>query len=78
MPVWLAVQPGCNWLLALHTGFDSELATLGDGWHVPIAGVASVRVGHVEAGIEAGWSSLLGPQNDFRRRAVLVTIGWRG
>ena len=77
VPVWLAMQPGCNWLLALHTGVDGELATLRDAWHVPIAGVASVRIGHVEAGVEVGWASLLGPQNDFRRRAVLVTIGWR-
>jgi hypothetical protein len=78
VPVWLAVQPACGWLLALHTGIDSELATLRDGWHVPIAGVASVRRGHLEGGVEAGWASLLGPQNDFRRRAVLVTIGWLG
>jgi hypothetical protein len=79
VPVWLAVDPTCGVRLAIHTGFDGELATLADGWHVPLALVTAVQLPvHLEAGLEVGWASLAGPQNDFRRRALLLTLGWRG
>jgi hypothetical protein len=78
IPVLLAVQPACRWLLAIHTGWDGDLAVARDGYHIPFALVVRARAtSHIEAGIEAGFTSLLGPQNNIKQRAALVTIGWR-
>lgn len=79
VPVWLAVQPTCRWLVAVHTGWDGELATIRDGWHIPVALVVRARVtAQVEIGVEAGYRSLLGPQNNNGQSAAIVTVGWRG
>ena len=78
VPIWLAMQPTCRWLLAIHTGWDSELAILRDGWHIPFGLVIRARATmQIDVGVEAGFTSLLGPQNNIKQRAALVTIGWR-
>ncbi|MGN6108118.1 MAG: hypothetical protein ACTHU0_23625 [Kofleriaceae bacterium] len=78
VPVWLAVQPTCRWLIALHTGWDGELATIRDGWHVPFALAMVVRpTSSIDVGLEAGFPSLLGPQNDQKQRAALFSVAWR-
>lgn len=77
LPLWLAVAPTRCWSLALHTGWDGELATIGDGWHVPIALAATARAGaHLAISVEAGFPSLLGPQNDFKQRAMAITVSY--
>lgn len=79
IPVWFAIQPGCRWQLALHTGWDSEVAVWRDGWHVPIGLAANARATeHLELALEVGFRSLLGPQNNIKQRAVIATIQWRG
>lgn len=78
LPVWLAIQPTCRWVIALRTGIDGELAVLRDGWHVPVGLVAGVRpVGSLELVVEAGFPSLLGPQNQATERVLVVAVGWR-
>ena len=78
VPVWFAVQPACRWLVALHTGVDGELATWRDGWHVPVALAIELRGPYgLELGIEAGFSQLLGPQNDYKQRAIMTTATYR-
>jgi len=78
VPVWLSDQISYRVELAVHTGFDSELAVIRDGYHIPIALLARVKVtAHFDAGIEGGFSTLIGPQNDSSFRALLVTLGWR-
>jgi hypothetical protein len=78
VPLWLAVQPATGWELALHTGYDAELAVLRDGAHGPIALVASTAVTRdIDLGIEAGWAHLLGPQHDARHGTVMISAGWR-
>ena len=78
LPAWIGLTAGSRVDLALHTGIDGELATWRDGWHIPVGLVAAV---HVPAGlrltVEAGFSSLLGPQNDQKHRTVMLTLGWR-
>ncbi|HEU0032027.1 MAG TPA: hypothetical protein VFQ53_15445 [Kofleriaceae bacterium] len=77
VPLWLAVQPVERWLVALHTGWNSELAVIRDGWHVPLGVATTVRPWRrLEVSAELGFVSLLGPQNQFQDRALLVTIGW--
>jgi hypothetical protein len=79
VPIWLGVRPTGRSLVALHTGIDGELATWRDGWHVPIAIVAQTHVWRgLEVGLEAGFPSLLGPQNDYKRRALLLGVMYRG
>lgn len=78
-PVWLGIQPTRGWLLEIHTGYDGDLAVWPDGWHIPFALVARVRpASQLEVALEAGFSSLLGPQNNIKQRAVMLTVGWRG
>jgi hypothetical protein len=78
LPVWFAVQPTCRWLLALHTGWFSDIAVIRDGWHVPFGLVIQARAtDHIDLGVEAGFSSLLGPQNNIKQRAAMITIAWR-
>jgi hypothetical protein len=78
VPVLLAMQPTCRWLLAIHTGWDSDLAVAGDGFHIPFGLVIQARAtSQVDISVEAGFTSLLGPQNNIKQRAALVTVGWR-
>lgn len=77
IPVWLAVQPTCRWQLALHTGWDGDLAVARDGWHVPVALAATARVtAQLDVGVEAGFPTLLGPQNDQKQRIAVATVRW--
>lgn len=79
VPVRVLVQPTCRWALGVRTGWDSELAVIADGWHVPVALVVRVRApAHLDVGLEAGYRSLLGPQNNYGQSAALLTVGWRG
>lgn len=79
LPVWLGVQPTCRWLVALRTGWDAELAVAKDGWHGQLGlAVRAAATSNIDVGVEAGFSSLFGPQNNLRSRAAFVTLGWRG
>lgn len=78
VPIWVGAQPTCRWLIALHTGIDGELATWRDGWHVPFALVVRARgTDHLDLGIEAGFPSLFGPQNNYKQRSASVFVSWR-
>lgn len=79
IPVQLAVQPTCRWQIALHTGWNSEVATVTkDGWHIPIAlGVQARATTEIDLGATLGFASLLGPQNTPKQRVLFVTMGWR-
>lgn len=78
IPLWLAVQPARGWLFALRSGFDADLAVVGDGWHGPLSLAVTTRITRaVELAIEAGWPRLLGPQYDAKQGAVHVALGWR-
>ena len=78
VPVWLALQPAARWLLALHTGWDSELATWRDGWHVPMAiDVAHRFTPELDAGFELGFPHVLGPQNNVKIRSATVFVEYR-
>ena len=78
VPVWLALQPARRVLVALHSGWDGELATLRDGWHVPVALAASARAyRNLHVAVEGGFRSLAGPQLDVKRRALALSLAWR-
>jgi hypothetical protein len=78
LPVRLALQPARDTLLALHTGWDGELAILRDGWHIPVALALEVRAyRNLHASVEGGFRSLLGPQLDPKNRTLAIAIAWR-
>jgi hypothetical protein len=78
LPITFAVQPTARWELALRTGFNSDLAVIRDGWHVPIAIATRVAIeAHIDLGVMLGFSSLLGPQNTAKERALFFTFAWR-
>ena len=78
VPVQLAVQPTCRWLVALDTGWNSELHLLEDGWHIPVAiGARARATEHVDVGATLGFATLLGPQNTPKQRVLFVSVGWR-
>lgn len=78
VPVQLAVQPTCRWQLALDSGWNSELAVIEDGWHIPVAlGVRARATSHVDLGVTLGFASLLGPQNTPKQRVLFLSLAWR-
>ncbi len=78
LPIVVGLQPTCGWIVELHTGWNSDLAVVRDGWHIPAGlGVRAMATRHLELGGELGFTSLLGPQNNPKQRVAFVTIGWR-
>jgi hypothetical protein len=78
LPVYLAVQPTRRLELALQTGWQSDLAVLGDGWHLPAGVIVRGDVTHgFELGTEVGFTSPLGPQNDVKQRVLWLWLGWK-
>jgi hypothetical protein len=77
LPVWLAVQPAIGWMIALRSGFESDLVVIRDGGHLPFAlDVASRITPSVDLGLEAGWAALVGPQHDARHATIMLAAGW--
>jgi len=88
LPVTFAVQPIARWEVALRTGFNSNLVRYRgvdgkehiatDQWHVPLAFATRVRVdAHFDVGMMLGFTSLLGPQNTAKERALFFMLGYR-
>jgi hypothetical protein len=77
IPLWLGVQPGRGWLLALRTGIDGELATFSETFAIPLGVEVTVRAHRrVDVALLAAYPSLLGPENEYRKRlAVLTFVG---
>ena len=77
LPLYGQWSPLCAWTFAVHTGWNSELATIRDGWHIPLALSARVAAtSFLDIGVEAGFSTLLGPQNNVKQRAAMLTVAW--
>lgn len=79
LPVTFAVQPLRRWEVALRTGWNSVLAIWRDGWHIPVAFATCVAATRqLDVGAMLGFSTLLGPQNTAKERALFFTVAWRG
>jgi hypothetical protein len=77
IPLWFAVQPAARWELAVHTGYDADIAVLRDGTHGPFSLIASTYLTpELDVSVEAGWAHLLGPQHDARHGTVMLAAGW--
>ncbi len=78
VPIYVALQPACRWELALHTGYDTDLAVAADGYHIPVALRVRFAATHaLDLGVEGGLRSAVGAQNSSGYKAVLLTLGWR-
>lgn len=77
LPVYLEVTVACRWLVAAHVGWNSELIEVNDAWHLPLGGIVRVRAtSFLDVGLEAGFSTLGGPQNNIKQRAAMFTVAW--
>src|SRR5262249_61674632 len=78
VPLTLSLQPACRWAIDLRTGWNSDLAVITDGWHIPVwLGGRTRATDHVDIGAAFGFYTLLGPQNNASQRAAFLTVGWR-
>jgi hypothetical protein len=78
LPVVVAVQPACRWVIELHTGWNSDIAVWRDGYYVPAAVAVRARAtSHIDVGATFGFESILGPQNEVKNRVLFVDVGWR-
>ncbi len=79
--IWLPVRGSvalASTQVWLDTGWNTELATWRDDWHVPVGVGASVEVvDDWDVGAELGFRTLLGPQNTPKERVLFVVLGWR-
>jgi hypothetical protein len=78
VPVRFSMQPTCKWAVGLHTGIEGELAVFSDAYHVPLAAQVTARLSQqMLVTIEAGFSSLFGPQNTGNRRFATLSLETR-
>ncbi|MEO6773370.1 MAG: hypothetical protein ABI467_10125 [Kofleriaceae bacterium] len=78
LPITLAVAPLARWSLEVHTGYNTDLAVWNDGFYVPVLVRVRAHVtDHVDAGVAAGFASLVGTQNSSRERMAAVDVTWR-
>ena len=78
IPITFAVQAHARLDVALRTGFNSDFAVIGDGWHMPLAVATRVMLdAHIDLGVMVGFASLLGPQNTAKERALFFTFAYR-
>lgn len=78
VPIWLAAEVFARATLALHTGWDSELATWRDGWHAPMALEILVRAtSQLDIGFSAGFPQAIGPQNNEKERVMTLSVAYR-
>jgi hypothetical protein len=78
LPITIAVAPLARWSLELHTGYNTDIAVWNDGYYVPLlARIRAHVTDHVDAGVAAGFESLIGTQNNPRERMMAVDVAWR-
>ena len=83
VPLSVGLQPTRRWLLAAHSGYNSDLAVWADGFHMPFTLSTRVAVTEiVDVSVEAGFYSAIGPQNSGSTRSMIVAVsvrpgGWR-
>ena len=78
LPITIAFARSARFSIEAHTGYDSDIAVWNDGYHVPVlARVRAHVTDHVDAGIAAGFASLLGTQNVPRERMMAIDLAWR-
>jgi hypothetical protein len=78
IPLQVALAATSRITPTLDTGYNAELAVIGDDWHVPVAVGGHVRVdSHFEIGATVGFASLLGPQNTPKQRVLFIGLSWQ-
>jgi hypothetical protein len=77
MPIQIALAATSRITPTLDTGWNAELAVIGDNWHVPLAVGSQVRIdAHFAVGATLGLASLLGPQNTPKQRVLFLGVSW--
>ena len=77
IPLQFAIAATSRITPTLDTGWNAELAVIGDDWHVPVAPGVRVRIdSHVTVGAQVGFAALLGPQNTPKERVLFVGLSW--
>jgi hypothetical protein len=75
VPLWLAVQPLSRWAIALRTGIEGEVDTFDETFAIAVGLDTTVRINRrVDLSALIAFPSLLGPQNQYRSRAISLTL----
>nr|HEX4313569.1 hypothetical protein [Kofleriaceae bacterium] len=57
------------------TGYVSDVSVWSDGYHIPLSATVDAKLApHVEAALEAGFTSLVGPQNNVKQREAWLVL----
>jgi hypothetical protein len=78
LPLYATVEPTCRFALTVETGYITDLAVWQDGYHVPLAlSVTAHATAELDLGVQAGFTSLAGPQNNVGAREAWFTVSYR-
>ena len=78
LPITIALAPLARYSFELHTGYNTDLAVWNDGYYVPLLARVRVHVtDQVDAGVAAGFATLVGTQNSPRERVMAIDLAWR-
>lgn len=59
------------------SGWNSDLAVIADGWHVPVEFALRAQVtAQIDVRLGVGFTSLLGPQNTPKQRLATLAVRW--
>ena len=78
-PIYATLALPPRFSLSVETGYVANVAVWSDGYHVPLAATVDARVApHVALAVEAGLTSLAGPQNNVKQREawLIARLDW--
>lgn len=79
LPVVVAIVATDRIDAEFSSGWNSDLAVIRDGWHVPIEFAVRVQLTvQLDVRMGFGFTSLLGPQNTPKQRLMTLAVRWSG
>lgn len=77
LPVVVTVAASDRIDAEVTSGWNSDIAVIRDGWHVPLEFAVRGQVSaQIDVRVGVGFTSLLGPQNTAKQRLLTVAVRW--